>query len=86
MGEIWFTKMVNPSGARNMKINDPVRIYDGEWFSEGRVKSIADDGITVDFLDWVQRFQPDNLRADFIYFQEVWVVTGGGEMLADFRN
>lgn len=69
-----------------MKINDPVRIYEGEWFSEGHIKVISPEGVTVDFMDWVQRFQPTDLVANYIYFQEVWVVTGNGEMLADFRD
>jgi len=68
-----------------MKIDDPVRIYEGDWFSEGHIKSIADEGITVDFMDWVQRFQPGELKLDIIYFQEILVVTGVGEILVDYR-
>jgi len=70
----------------SMKINDPVHLYEGEWFNEGRIIAMGPSGIDVDFLDWVQRFQKNELTVSYIYYQEILVVSGSGEIIEDFRS
>lgn len=64
-----------------------VRLYEGEWFSEGRVTKIDEGGkVTVDFSDWVEAFEPSALRLTYLLYQEVWVVDRRGEIITDFRD
>jgi hypothetical protein len=63
-----------------------VRLYEGEWFSEGRVTKIENGLVTVDFCDWVERFEAGALAVEYPLYQEVWVVCRRGEIVADFRD
>ena len=69
-----------------MKINDPVHLYEGEWFNEGRVTSVDAEGVVVDFCDWVQRYQPSELKVSYIFYRKILVVSGKGEIVSDFRD
>ena len=69
-----------------MKISDPVHLYEGEWFNEGRITVIEHDRVDVDFIDWVQRFKPSELRVEYVFFKQIWVPTAPGECVHDFRD
>lgn len=69
-----------------MKIEDAVHLYEGEWYFEGRITAIDGESVTVDFIDWVQRYRPHELRVSYIHFQEVIIPIGPGECLQDFRD
>lgn len=71
-----------------MKVGDPVRVYDEneEWFSEGEITAVSADRVEVDFIDWVQRYHPAQVRVRHIFYAEVLVTkTGDGETISDFR-
>lgn len=66
---------------------DRVRLYEeDEWFYEGMVIDQNDDGILVDFDDWIERFPPASLRVAYIHFQRVFLPAGRGEIVEDFRS
>ncbi len=69
-----------------MKIHDPVHLYEGEWFNEGRITAVSDEWVEVDFIDWVQRFQPTELRVDYVFFKQIWVPIAPGVCVQDFRD
>lgn len=69
-----------------MRLNDPVRVYEGEWFSEGRITAIEGGRVTVDFLDWIQVYEVHELRIEYILFNEVLCASpNAGIILEDFR-
>ena len=68
-----------------MEISDPVRVYDGEWYSEGRIIEIHDTKILVDFMDWIQQYDAAELQERYIYYQRVLIPTSTGITVEDFR-
>lgn len=71
-----------------MKVGDPVRVYDEneEWFSEGEITTISAVHVEVDFIDWVQRYRPDQIRVRHIFYAELLVTRATeGETISDFR-
>jgi hypothetical protein len=70
-----------------MVLDAVVRIYEGEWFSEGRVIEIADDFVLVDFSDWKQRYAKSELKVEHIFYQTIWIATReSGQTIEDFRH
>lgn len=69
-----------------MKVGDPVRLYSDEWFQEGTITSLGPDEVLVDFLDWIQRYKPAEIRVSCIHYAEILVVIGEGELVTDYRN
>jgi hypothetical protein len=68
-----------------MKLGEPVRFYEGEWFSEGTIITVETDSVVVDFLDWKQRYKLSELRTSYIFYQRVLVTIGPGEVVEDYR-
>jgi hypothetical protein len=75
-----------PGSSLLMRISDPVRIYEGEWFNEGHIIELTPGAVLVDFMDWKQRYSPSELVATYIHFKKVWVASAAGETVEDFRD
>lgn len=69
-----------------MKVSDPVHLYEGEWFNEGRITAITPEGVDVDFIDWVQRYEPSELQITYVFYRKIWVPTAPGIRIHDFCN
>lgn len=79
-----------------IQIGEVVRIYyEEDWFDrddtpfdEGQVIAIDGDLITVDFWDWIERWQESafSLFDLFREGKEVLVPTQRGEIVQDFRD
>jgi hypothetical protein len=74
----------------DVEIGMLVRLYyDSDTFDEGEVKAMTEDGIDVDFYDWIERwpsaaqFSPGNsyFEAD----KQFLVPNIAGEIITDFR-
>jgi len=69
-----------------MRLTDPVRVYYGEWFSEGRISAIEEGHVVVDFLDWVQKYRTDEITVEWIMYARVLTAKpSSGVIVADYR-
>jgi len=68
-----------------MRLNDPVRVYEGEWYNEGRVVELHSTYVIVDFLDWKQQYSLSELQIAYIHYKRVWVSIAQGVTTEDFR-
>ena len=70
-----------------MNLGDLVRVYEGEWFCEGRIKAICGDRVTVDFVDWIQEYADHELRVEYIFFKRVLTANPlAGVIVEDYRD
>lgn len=69
-----------------MRVKEPVRVYEDDWFNEGKITEISGDFVLVDFLDWKQLYHRTELRVCYVFFKKVWVADGPGETVEDFRD
>lgn len=68
-----------------MRLNDPVRVYEGEWYNEGHVVEITSNFAVVDFLDWKQKYSLSDLRVAYIHYKRILVPDRPGITTEDFR-
>jgi hypothetical protein len=66
-------------------LNSQVRLYEGEWFTEGKVVSVLDDIVIVDYCDWKQQYKLSELRTEYIFYVEVIIPTAPGTTIVDYR-
>lgn len=74
-----------------VSIGMQVRVYydvEDDVFDDGWVDDVHDGYITVDFLDWLERWPIDRFRLDYLFYEmkEVLVPIGPGEVVIDFRR
>ncbi len=75
-----------------MRVGDAVRIYYGcEWFEsdvefdEGKIESIEEGIVTVDFLDWKSVWSMAALRMAFPVSGDVLIALEPGLIVRDYR-
>lgn len=71
-----------------IQVGNIVRIYHADdCFDEGVVTDTLDERITVDFYDWIERWEESEfaLRELFLEGMEVLVPSSRGKIMIDFR-
>jgi hypothetical protein len=66
-----------------------VRIYyDDDSFDEGEVTAVVGDLITVDFYDWIERWNDHEFRLQELFYEcrEVLIPIQRGTIMVDFRS
>lgn len=69
-------------------VNEKVRLYDEDGaYVDGFITSITENGITVDFLDWIEMFQSEDLKRIYpMIGLEMNGVNKRGVIVRDFRK
>lgn len=72
----------------NLTLSDNIRIYyEDDYFDEGEIRTIDGDEITVDFYDWIERFDIKQLRKKYpLPNLEVIETSSRGKIIKDFRK
>jgi hypothetical protein len=77
-----------------MKVGDPVRFYEdgdailfhdeNEWFTLGQIVNIGEQGVEVDFMDWVSLIPTDELHIEYFLYAPTLVSNTRGRVISDF--